>query len=132
MTYKVVITREDGAWLADVPDVPGAHTYARTITRLLANVHEVIVLMDDLPDDAAVETNVEYQVDDLIDTAQRLGEERAALAGREAALKHETLAAIRLLTDNGYAVRDAAELLRITPGRVSQIAQTKDRETESV
>ncbi|GAB3884535.1 type II toxin-antitoxin system HicB family antitoxin [Terrabacter terrigena] len=51
-TYEVVVTREDGAWLADVPTVPGAHTFARSEAGLADSVREVIVLMDDLDDDA--------------------------------------------------------------------------------
>lgn len=51
-TYEVVVTREDGAWLADVPTVPGAHTYARSLTALTEAVREVVILMDDLDDDA--------------------------------------------------------------------------------
>jgi predicted RNase H-like HicB family nuclease len=30
-TYEAVVTREDPMWLADVPAVPGAHTFARSL-----------------------------------------------------------------------------------------------------
>jgi len=33
-TYRVVITREDGQWLADVPSLEGAHTYAGSLPAL--------------------------------------------------------------------------------------------------
>lgn len=46
-TYRVVVTREDGRWLADVPDVPGAHTWANSLNALRKAVREVIALMDD-------------------------------------------------------------------------------------
>ncbi|PZS15523.1 MAG: hypothetical protein DLM57_12460 [Pseudonocardiales bacterium] len=60
MSYEVVVTREDDAWLADVPSVPGAHTYARSLPSLFASAREVIVLMDDLDDDAQVEVDVRF------------------------------------------------------------------------
>ena len=50
--YRVVVTREGDAWLADVPDVPGAHTWARNLLGLDGAVREVIALVEDLPDGA--------------------------------------------------------------------------------
>ena len=52
MAYRVVVTREDGMWLAELPGLPGAHTYARTLAALDKAVREVVVLVTDLPDDA--------------------------------------------------------------------------------
>jgi hypothetical protein len=48
-TYRAIITREDGHWLADVPSLPGAHTYARSLPTLDQAVREVVVLAADLP-----------------------------------------------------------------------------------
>ena len=42
--YRVVVTREDGSWLADVPGLEGAHTYARSLPALDRAVREVVVL----------------------------------------------------------------------------------------
>src|SRR5690348_2206131 len=49
--YRVVVTREDGAWLADIPELAGAHTYARTLPALDRAVREVIVMAADRPDE---------------------------------------------------------------------------------
>lgn len=35
MSDGVVITREGDDWIADVPSVPGAHTFARSLPGLL-------------------------------------------------------------------------------------------------
>jgi hypothetical protein len=32
--YQVTVSREDGQWLADVPELQGAHTYARSLPTL--------------------------------------------------------------------------------------------------
>jgi predicted RNase H-like HicB family nuclease len=61
MSYAVLVTRDGDSWLADVPSVPGAHTFARSLEGLARSVREVVVLMDDLPDDAAVE--LDFHVD---------------------------------------------------------------------
>ncbi len=49
--YRVVVTREEGAWLADVPELAGAHTYARTLPALDRAVREAVVLAADRPDE---------------------------------------------------------------------------------
>ena len=72
MSYEVIITREDDAWLADVPSAPGAH-------------------------------------------------ERADLTKRESAVKSATAEIVVTLTRAGYSVRDAAALVGLTPGRISQL-----------
>jgi hypothetical protein len=58
--YRVVVTREDAQWLADVPELTGAHTFARSLPALDQSVREVIVLADDLPDSAMPELVLEY------------------------------------------------------------------------
>jgi len=122
-SYEVIVTREDGAWLADVPAVAGAHTFARTLTGLRRSVREVIFLMDDLPDDAAVAMSFRFDVDDAtVMDAARLGQERRAIAAREADVIAGTARSVGDLIEHGYSVRDAAELLNITAGRVSQLA----------
>ncbi len=122
-SYEVIVTREDGAWLADVPAVAGAHTFARTLTGLRRSVREVIIVMDDLPDDDAVAMVFRFDVDDeTVAAAARLGQERRAIAAREADVMAGTARSVGDLIEHGYSVRDAAELLNITAGRVSQLA----------
>jgi predicted RNase H-like HicB family nuclease len=61
MSYTVLVTRDGDNWLADVPSVPGAHTFARSLVGLAKSVREVVVLMDDLPDVAAVELDFHFE-----------------------------------------------------------------------
>lgn len=119
--YEVDITREDGQWLADVPAVPGAHTFARSIPSLLASVREVIILMDDLDDDADVKTIEFYKLDDAeLQLAAELATRRQELAAAEADLLARTNELAGSLSKR-YSVRDVAAMLGISPGRVSQI-----------
>ena len=59
-SYRVVVTREHDRWLADVPDLQGAHTYARSLPGLDQAVREVVVLAADLPDAAMPDIELDY------------------------------------------------------------------------
>lgn len=61
MAYRVVVNREDGRWLADVPDVPGTHTWAKNLVGLDASVREAIALAEDLPEGAEPELELSYE-----------------------------------------------------------------------
>lgn len=122
MTYDVVITREGENWLADVPSVPGAHTFARSLPSLYESVREVIVLMDDLEDDAVPAVRYRLEVDDpLLAEAADLGRARAELAELEASVQARTGKTVAKLTESGYSVRDVAALVGVSPGRISQM-----------
>jgi hypothetical protein len=122
MTYEAVITREAGKWLADVPAVPGAHTWAPTLASLRKYVREVIILMDDLDDDADVDVSYRYDIDDpVLSGALELAARREELAAGEANVLAATPEVVRALKAEGFTVRDVATLVGLTPGRISQI-----------
>lgn len=130
MTYRVIVTREGDAWLADVPGVEGTHTYAKNLPGLDRNVREAIALAEDLPDGAEAGLALEYEYetgDEVLDriTAEvRAERERIAIAERELADRTAKLAVE--LTQH-MSVRDAAALLRVSPQRISQMAPRKSR-----
>jgi hypothetical protein len=124
-TYRVTVTREEDHWLADVPELQGAHTYARSLPTLDQAVREVIVLADDLPDAAMPELVIDYDYhtgDQELDVAavevRRLRRQADELAAAAAARTGQ--AAAKLIA-KGLSVRDAAALLGISPQRVSQL-----------
>jgi hypothetical protein len=115
--YDVRVTREGGAWLADVPAVEGAHTYARSLPGLTKSVREVIILMNDLDDDTDIDLCLNfYGTDQVIHEAVRVGQQRRAIAEQEAAVMASTASSVTDLIKVGYSVRDVAELLHITAG----------------
>jgi predicted RNase H-like HicB family nuclease len=79
-TYRVTVTRERDAWLADVPDVPGAHTFAHSLSTLERNIREVIVLMTDRPDEALddFDLDVRYEIGDNAAVVATARQARAA------------------------------------------------------
>ena len=122
-TYRVVVTREGDDWLAEVPELEGASTFASTLRRLREYVREVIILGDDLDDDAEVQTEVEYRIDDpAVQQAVELHQRRERLDREVEDLRHQTTESIKAMLEEGYSVRDTAEIVGITPGRVSQLA----------
>jgi predicted RNase H-like HicB family nuclease len=120
--YEVIVSHEDGAWMADVPSVPRAHTSARSLMGLAKAVREVIILMGDLEDDATPKLSFVYQVDDVaVEDAAAVGRECRETREREGRLAAATSEAVARLAQKGYSVRDTAALLDLTPGRVSQL-----------
>ncbi len=63
-SYRVVVTRGvDGSWLADVPALTGAHTFAHTRQELDRSVREVVVLAAGLPDSAMPDLDLVWEFD---------------------------------------------------------------------
>ena len=123
--YRVVVTREDGQWLADVPSLEGAHTYARSLPTLDQAVREVVVLAADLPDEAMPVLMLDYEYhtgDASLDvTAQEVRQLRREADELAAAAASRTGRAAAELVARGLSVRDVAALLGISPQRVSQL-----------
>jgi DNA-binding CsgD family transcriptional regulator len=124
-TYRVIITRDDGHWLADVPALQGAHTYARSLPALDQAVREVVVLAADLPDEAmpGLVLEFEYHTGDagLDATTREVRQLRRQAAEIAAAAAARTSEAAAELVARGMSVRDVAALLGISPQRVSQL-----------
>lgn len=125
LTYRVVVTREGDSWLADVPELSGAHTFARTLPTLDRAVREVIVLAADLPDEAMNEFALswEYRTGDtaLDEQTVQLRNLRAEADELSARASASTAAMARLLIERGMSVRDAAVLVGVSPQRISQM-----------
>ena len=120
--YRLDLERdESGAWIARVPDVPGCHTYGRTLEQARRRIREVLGLW---VDDAATTEFVEQihlplrarqalrRSVTLRDRARReRGEANAATANAAAVLVDEL----------HLGMRDAAELLGVSHQRVQQL-----------
>lgn len=126
MTYTALIAREGDMWLADVPRVPGAHAYARTLNRLRKEITDALILAADLDDDAAVDVRFEPGdiTDRLLVRALDVAEQRRQLRRKEASVLKETSTLAKALISAGWSVRDAAGALDVTPGRISQLVNS--------
>lgn len=124
-TYQVVVTREGDNWIADVPELAGAHTHARTLPSLDHFVREVIAMVEDLPEGAEERLRLDYDVrtgNPQVDKeSAELRAERERLRHKERELTERTERLARELRRN-WSVRDTAHLLGVSMQRVSQIA----------
>jgi predicted RNase H-like HicB family nuclease len=126
-SYHVVVTREGNDWLAAVPELPGAHTDARSLRTLDGYVREVITLLEDLPDGAEAELTLDYEfhtgdetVDALVAEARKARHHAEAEQRRASEL---TVRALAQLAEHSPALsrRDTAALLDISHQRVQQL-----------
>src|SRR5579884_2678596 len=112
-TYTVHVERDEaGYWIADVPAIPGAHTFGKTLQQLDRRIPDVIATWVDVP----VE-DVRYE----LDIAGIGGAVREARAAREAADRMSAQAsrltrevAIALVNEQGMTMRDAGLVLGLS------------------
>lgn len=124
-TYRVTVWREpEGGWGASADEIDGAHTDGRSLAEIDRHIREAIALVLDLPRgaedtmDVALHIRVGDDIDALVDDARR---------ARQAAKRAQalTIDAVQALRKRGVSVRDAARVLGITSGRVSQLEKSQ-------
>jgi hypothetical protein len=124
MKYHAQVLYGDNAWSASIVDTNGAHTYSRTLRGLEHEIREAIAAADDLSDAEMIALTIEYDwqnTSEEIREAVRVGEQRALLDEQRRVLLVEGLARAKTLVEQGMPVRDVAQLIGVSPGRVSQI-----------
>jgi predicted RNase H-like HicB family nuclease len=120
MTYHVVVTRDGDGWMADVPALPGTHTWAKTLRAVDRNVREVIGMVEDLPRsaEAALDLEMDYRTGDpvLDERADRLRARRHEQERAAAEIASDTSELLQRFAAQ-LSVGDAAVLLGVsTPG----------------
>lgn len=122
MIYTVTVWREpEGGWSASADGLDGAFTAGRSLAEVDRNIRESIAVTLDLPRGAEDGMDIDLRVrfgDDPIDdlVADTI---KARQAAERAAVLTET--AVEALRRRGVSVRDAAKVLGITSGRVTQL-----------
>ena len=122
MSYRVVFSRDETrAWIADVPEVPGCHTYGRTLEQARRRIREALALYVD--DAAEVELDEEVSLPRAARDALRQSQAARAAADRERArAQTSSRDAARLLVRQLHmGLRDAGELLGLSHQRVQQL-----------
>lgn len=127
-SYKVVVTREGDNWLADVPQVEGTHTFARTLLKLDLEVREALALALDLPEgaEAALELDYEVHTGDAEQDQEfaRIREGRTKVLAAKQALDVRTGQVARKASAD-LSTRDLGWLLGLSPQRVSQLTHSQ-------
>ena len=123
-THRVTYQRDEDTWLAMADDIPGAHSFGRTIASARANVREAIALvLDDDPESFELAEHIDIEDKSLSEAfadARRLRQE-AEVAQTSA--QEATVQALELFerSEEAFSVRDLSELLGISFQRVQQV-----------
>jgi predicted RNase H-like HicB family nuclease len=116
--YTAVARRSGGWWAISVPEIKGVHSQARRLDQVPVMAAEAIALMLDV-DPSTIAVQVQPQAPGLVAKAMRA---RRDARTAESHAEEATAAAVLDLLDAGYTVRDAGQLLELSPQRISQIA----------
>jgi predicted RNase H-like HicB family nuclease len=132
MSYHVVVTRDDDGWMADVPALPGTHTWAKTLRALDRNIREVIGMVEDLPRsaEASLDLDLKYRTGDpdLDSRSSQLRARRKETERNAAEVASETRKLAGQLAGQ-LPVSDTAVLLGVSKGRVTQLQVPHQRNT---
>lgn len=128
MKFVVRVAREGQSWLAEVPTVPGAATFAGNLVALELAVREVLSLLLDIEDESIFTFEFEFSnVGEEVLAAVELGKRREELEREQKEIMTASARFIQELSKEGYSVRDLSGILHMSPGRVSQIAKESAR-----
>ncbi|MEG2386865.1 MAG: hypothetical protein RSB13_08280 [Aurantimicrobium sp.] len=128
MEFSVRVTREGQSWLAEIPTVPGATTFAGNLVALELAVREVLSLLLDIEDESIFTFEFEFSnVGEEVLAAVELGKRREELEREQKEIMTASARFIQELSKEGYSVRDLSGILHMSPGRVSQIAKESER-----
>ncbi|MGV0646475.1 HicB family toxin-antitoxin system [Mycolicibacterium sp. XJ2546] len=127
--FKIEVTRDGRWWMVHIPEIDGL-TQARRLSEAATMAREYIALDQNLPyDEINVET-ASVRMDqpefrELLDAARSIRNRRAHAQELEQEALRDAREYAHWLTTYGVPVRDIAELLDISPQRVSQLANSQ-------
>lgn len=122
MTYRIHLERDtSGAWIARCPDVPGFHTYGRSLRQVRNRAREALGLWVDDADSAELEFRYHFP-SEWTEAIRAYQQARtiATNAERQAQIIAGYVAS-DLTGHHQLSMRDAAELLGLSHQRVQQL-----------
>lgn len=126
--FKIEITRDGRWWMVDIPEIDGL-SQARRLAEAETMAREYIALDQNIPyDDINVETASirmeQPEFRELLDEARSIRSRRAHAQKLKQEAIDDAQQFAHWLTTYGIPVRDIAELLDVSPQRVSQLANS--------
>ena len=126
--YGVVCSRDEaGYWNASVPEVPGAHTFARRLDQIPGLIIEALKLFpEEVPAQFDVELNPQLP-DPMEELVRRTNELREQARRTTEQANEQTRTAAATLRNGGLPMRDVGQLLHVSHQRVGQLLGAKAR-----
>lgn len=130
VTVTAVYERDgQGRWLVHLAEEPRCHTWARSYAAARREIIDAVELwLDELGAGSLDDLDIHDEVR-IAGAAQArdLAEAREDLTRRLADVRARVDEVARALVAEGVSVRDVADLLGISPGRVSQVVRRSPR-----
>lgn len=121
-TLTARATRCGGWWAVEVDEIPGLFAQVRRLEQVEAEVQDAAAgLTGDPAPSFTVEVVSSIDGVDLEALSSEVRSKRVELARAEAAASEASRRAVATLRAQGLPVRDVAQILGVTPQRVSQI-----------
>jgi hypothetical protein len=125
--YKVEVTRDGRWWMIHVPEIDQL-TQARRIGEIAPMAESLIAISTEqqLTDITVHITSIGVPgLGDIAARAAAIDAARNAAAHAAEAVQHDAAEYARALAKAGVPVRDTADLLHVSPQRVSQLANAR-------
>lgn len=113
---------DDGWWTASVREVRGAHTLGRSIAQARRRVREALGLFVEHAVGAELIDHIRIDADTR-SVIRKVAEARRALERQQKNVSQLSRTAVKKLTAR-MSVRDASEILGVSPQRVQQLASS--------
>jgi predicted RNase H-like HicB family nuclease len=113
---------DDGWWTASVRDVRGAHTQGRSIAQARRRIREALSLFVDGAERAELIDHIRIDADTR-SVIRKATQARRVLERQQKNVSQLSRTAVKRLTAR-MSVRDASEILGVSPQRVQQLASS--------
>lgn len=122
--YRVVFERDESrSWIVSVPELPGCHTYGRTLGQARKRLREALALWVDDPAGAVLDEDIQLPKRALAAVDRSREARREAARERDRANELTLRAARTLVDDLQLGLRDAADLLGLSHQRIQQLVR---------
>jgi predicted RNase H-like HicB family nuclease len=130
-TFRVVYEPDAGGWHVFIPTVPGCRTWGRSLGAARKNIREALAACVDVVKDAdrvaalAVfedEIRLPAHAREAITRARRAGARCAAI---ERLARDRTAKAAKILTADGFSLRDSGDILGVSQEQVRKIVAAR-------